>query len=735
MRRYRFGRIAALVAVAYVAGVGMVVSADWITVAGVVVPVEPPHLMELGPWARWVLLPVAVLQGWALWQVLRGPVLGGAARVGWPGGAAGWLRVALYASVAHTLLLHLWPPDDAEWATWSGALVRLAVVGLYVPVLAASLPRWVRLGAFVAGIAAVAADLGYGPGDTPIWLLWAVPVLVGQARDPRWSRGTVWTGAIFAAAWLLRPTSFAIRFPRELDPGLLFEVAVVALGALGAVWEARSAHELTRPPETAPRPAGARPRMAEARSRSTGARSRPAGARPGAVRRPSFPLPLAGVAVALPLIPVAVNLAHGVPRAIDPGGAVADLLRISDRASLAWYGLDLLLGVGAPALLVLAAVARRTRTAVRVTAVALLGCAALVAVSALTLPPARLGGTGPDLAPGPDPAALPPLWHAAALTAAALLLLAIQAGSPRRHTLLAATAAALALCFLPAADLAPAKVTTAEDCARAPRTSERAYLCAIRVNATLDVAAGTPDHVLLARGRRLCAVHTRQDPAELAGLRSEEGVDPERLPWVIDDICPSAHAAAVAAETAEKVEYEQSQAEERRKCDAAPRHRPLITPAKAVRVKEPQWPDGSLSLFETVDDSFDPLSQGVFSKALANGLVAGGRGHLVILTHSDVHACVTLETYARRPPVETGGWEHVVEVGYDSPAGDLRLRDDLSGIVLPDLSLRGRPGHYRVRVHFAWLPWNGGRYGTQRLLVMAYPGDGDDVRTYRAPPP
>ncbi|MEU6796086.1 hypothetical protein ABZ907_30715 [Nonomuraea wenchangensis] len=726
MRRYRFGRIAALVAVAYVAGVGVVVSAGWITVADVVVPVERPHLMELGPWARWVLLAAAVLQGWALWQVLRGPVSREPLRVVRPGGAAGWLRVALYASVAHTLLPRLWPPDGAEWPIWTGALVRLAVVGLYVPVLAGSLPRWARLGMLVAGIAAVAADLGYGPADSPVWLLWAVPVLVGQARDPRWSRGTVWTGAIFAAAWLLHPTSFAIRFPRGLDPGLLFEVAVVALAALGAVWEARSAHELARPAGTPPHLAGTGPR--------------PAGARPRGGRGPSLPLPLAGVAVALPLIPAAVNLAHGVPRAIGPGGAVADLLAISDRASLAWYGLDLLLGVGAPAVLVLAAVAWRTRTTVRVTAVALLGCAALVTVSALTLPPARLGGTGPDLVagvpPGPDPAALSPLWHAAALTAAALLLLlALREGSPRRHGLLAATAAALALCFLPAADLAPGKVTTAEDCARAPGTGERAYLCAIRVNAVLDVAAGTPDHVLLARGRRLCALHARQDPAELARLRTEEGVDPERLPWVVDDICPSAHAAVVAAETAEELDYEQSLAEERRKCDAAPRHRPLVAPAKAVRVTEPQWPDGSLSLLEAAGDSFDPLSQGVFAKALANGLVAGGRGHLVILTHSDVHACVTLETYARRPPVETAGWEHVVEVGYDSPAGDLRLRDDLSGIVLPDLSLRGRPGHYRVRVHFAWLPWNGGRYGTQRLLVMAYPGGGDDVRTYQTPAP
>ncbi|WP_090946753.1 hypothetical protein [Nonomuraea jiangxiensis] len=60
--------------------------------------------------------------------------------------------------------------------------------------------------------------------------------------------------------------------------------------------------------------------------------------------------------------------------------------------------------------------------------------------------------------------------------------------------------------------------------------------------------------------------------------------------------------------------------------------------------------------------------------------------------------------------------------------------DDLSGTSLPDLSLNGRKGHYRIRVHYAWFPWKGEPLGTQRLLLMAYPAPGDKVTTYRQPP-
>ncbi|MGW0806341.1 hypothetical protein [Nonomuraea sp. NPDC002799] len=36
-------------------------------------------------------------------------------------------------------------------------------------------------------------------------------------------------------------------------------------------------------------------------------------------------------------------------------------------------------------------------------------------------------------------------------------------------------------------------------------------------------------------------------------------------------------------------------------------------------------------------------------------------------------------------------------------------------------------------MHFSWAPWKGEKEGTQRLLIMAYPGPGDKVVTYRRP--
>lgn len=92
--------------------------------------------------------------------------------------------------------------------------------------------------------------------------------------------------------------------------------------------------------------------------------------------------------------------------------------------------------------------------------------------------------------------------------------------------------------------------------------------------------------------------------------------------------------------------------------------------------------------------------------ALLRGLVAGGWDERflpsawwveLLLTNSEFHICVALETYSRRPPVETKGWEHVVELGYDSPTGRMEFTD--------------------------------GSRGTE----MAYPGQGDKVVTYRRP--
>ncbi|NUT40990.1 MAG: hypothetical protein HOV86_13470 [Thermoactinospora sp.] len=140
-----------------------------------------------------------------------------------------------------------------------------------------------------------------------------------------------------------------------------------------------------------------------------------------------------------------------------------------------------------------------------------------------------------------------------------------------------------------------------------------------------------------------------------------------------------------------------------------------------------------MQTFEPTDDDADPFEDGVLERAQDDGLVAALPGHLMVLTHSDFALCVTLETYTRRPPVETKGWDHVAEVGYESPTGEIVLSDDLSGAEFPDLSLDGRAGHYRVRVHYDWFAWKGPHGNGQRLLIIAYPGKGDKPITYRKP--
>ncbi|MEV4111205.1 hypothetical protein [Nonomuraea sp. NPDC049695] len=745
MRRYRFGRIAARLAAAYVAVV---------IAFGVVALVtrEPRLLLRLvaGEWgfmpipAVWwvdlVMVAVGAVQGWALWQVLRGRATGELT------GRGRWvalLRVALYASVASSLLFRL-PIPYAWWQSLVGCAIQLAVVWLYFPVLAGVLTRWWRLLALAAGtlsaLAGIVGNIGYGfeltdlvkisdaAGlDGTFWMLWFVLTLVGQARDARWSRGTVWIGALVAVLWFLTPSGISLEVYGDLDYSLLFDTVITSVSVFGIVWDARSAHELANPVPSGP------------------------SARVAPERAPSRSWPLAAVAVALPLIPAAVNLAQRMPLWIGPRGAVESFVRehTSELASTAWVILDVLVGVGAPAVLVLVAVVRRTRRLLRVTMTALSLAAVAGAVSALTYRPGTDRVYDPDfvtfaehihpewlLTEGEDGRlffGISPLWYSFALAGSALILFLLYAAVPARRRPHYLLAVAVALCAIPAADLARGPVTTAKECDRYGEDGElagpRAFVCAVRDSRLLDLAATTPDQVLLAHGRRLCAVYTRNDPKELAHLR----LDTRSLTWTLAGICPSADAAAKALRAAQDREFAESQAEERRKCDAAPRHRPLIKPAKSTVLKEPEWPEIGWEMYEETEDGADPADDGVFDRSLDNGLVAAGPSHLVVMTDPDYHVCVALETYARRPPVETKGWEHVVEVGYESPSGQLVLSDGLGGGRLPDLSLHGRKGHYRIRVHYAWLPGKGEEDGTQRLLIMAYPAPGDKVITYRKP--
>ncbi|MEU7743440.1 hypothetical protein [Nonomuraea sp. NPDC049158] len=331
-----------------------------------------------------------------------------------------------------------------------------------------------------------------------------------------------------------------------------------------------------------------------------------------------------------------------------------------------------------------------------------------------------------------------PLWYGLALTASALILTFLYAAPPahrsRRHVLVAGIASAAALCLLPTADQARGPATTAKECDPPPLweqerpepppklTAEQQFVCALRKEGTglARFAATTPDQVVLAYGRRLCDLHTRNDPHEPARWK----IDRRALTYPLAGICPSAAAVVNAERAKQDREIAEMRAEAQRMCDATPRHHPRIKPATAIRIKEPQMTDyGVLETYEGEEEGPN-LEPG-------NGLVSSGPGTLAVITSPDFDLCVTVETYPRRPPVETKGWDTVVEVGYHSPSGEIVLSDGLSGTELPDLSLNGRAGHYRIRVHYAWFPWNGEDQGGQRLLIMAYPAPGDKEVVYR----
>ncbi|MGJ6960669.1 hypothetical protein ACSDR0_02085 [Streptosporangium sp. G11] len=448
------------------------------------------------------------------------------------------------------------------------------------------------------------------------------------------------------------------------------------------VWLARSSHDLAGP-------------CAEDVRR----------ARPVPVKVPLGGWPLPVTAVVLPLFPVAANLVHGMPFWIGPRGVVESAVRA--HLTQLWLCFDLLVGVGGLGLLVLVAVTRRTHRFVWVTVCVLLVAAVVGVVTAATTretgsyTAAELSNnngfaflfvgsrTYPDwmFHPVEEGGAfafgVSPLWHSAAFVASALILISLYGRGQARRSPYRVVAACLAsvavLCLLPVVDQARGPVTTAGDCAP-----------------------------------------------------SEPGVDMRTLDATLAGICPPAAADVKAGSDAEERETLERAVEEQRKCDEAPRHHPLIRPVSLSRHREPLWAErGILEVYEETEDAGDPFADGLLDLTQENGLVAALPGHLMIRVHPDLASCVTTETYTRRPPVETGGWHHVVEVGYDSPGGEIKLRDPMDRSDLPDLAVRGR-GDYRIRVHHAWLPWKGDRYAGQRLLIMAYPGRGDDVVVHRA---
>ncbi|MFG3436130.1 hypothetical protein ACGF0J_02695 [Nonomuraea sp. NPDC047897] len=271
------------------------------------------------------------------------------------------------------------------------------------------------------------------------------------------------------------------------------------------------------------------------------------------------------------------------------------------------------------------------------------------------------------------------------------------------------------LAQVPVADLAAGPITSLDRCGDPYRSGERvgglAFLCGLRRNGRFTVVG---DHLALAYGRARCAAYRPSG--------GDSGL--------LAPICPAAAAVVRREAEREAAEWRAEEAAAQRVCDRA-RHRPRVRPLRVVRERT-RTDYGVLESVEwnPAEPEYDPYDLGLLAKAQDNGLVAARPGHLIVLSHSDFEICLTAETYRRRPPVEVKGWDSVVEVGYESTSGSIELMDPMAGEGLAGLAFRGK-GHYRVRVHYrepdydAWTP--------QHLLIMIFPGRGEDVVEFRRP--
>ncbi|WP_133305868.1 hypothetical protein [Microbispora triticiradicis] len=328
-----------------------------------------------------------------------------------------------------------------------------------------------------------------------------------------------------------------------------------------------------------------------------------------------------------------------------------------------------------------------------------------------------------------------------------LMLLAVRV--PRRVFVrrgpVARTATAVltvaAVVLLPAASAASGRVSAEWelDCAefghgtvRGLSTAERHFLCAVRgyglpsdpsYDSGVEGWDEASDEAVLAQGRHLCALATRHGGD--IGARAVEEAPEASLATKLAFLCPAVAGAQQAEEERRQAESDAYVAEKEQVCAALPRHRPEIRPVRQRRAT--MWTE-----FWTID-GWEEGYEGD-SPDLVRDLVGSGRGTLAIWAADEVgHACVTVESYTRRPPVETRGWEEVVEVAYESPTGALELVDG-DGRRLTGLTTRG-PGSYRVRVHLR------GRKlvyqvpdppdGAVRILIEVFPGRAKKTVVYK----
>lgn len=333
------------------------------------------------------------------------------------------------------------------------------------------------------------------------------------------------------------------------------------------------------------------------------------------------------------------------------------------------------------------------------------------------------------------------LYH---LVPAVLVLLAVRTPGLSRRGAFARTAIAVSLVIVmlltAGADAARGKVSdeSALDCAGFGNGTvsgldedEKGFLCGIRddlFGRGVPQLANMPDRELLAYGRHLCDLAVRNGGDAYAPAVSDAmgEVDSHLLVGALERFCPKVAEVQKERGRQKQAEIDAYYAAAERSCAAHPRHRPRITPVRQVR--KTMWAE-----FWDIY-AWDEGNEGDEVDGRVADLVGSGPGALRIWAADEIgHACVTGESYQRRPPVETRGWEQVVEVGYQSGDGVLSIVDG-NGERLPDLAAGG-PGNYRVRVHVR------GRKavrenitvpdGTVQLLIMVFPGKEKEPRIYR----
>ncbi len=259
----------------------------------------------------------------------------------------------------------------------------------------------------------------------------------------------------------------------------------------------------------------------------------------------------------------------------------------------------------------------------------------------------------------------------------------------------------------------------------------KGFLCEIREGSFgvgVPQLADMPDRELLAYGDHLCDLAVRNGGDVRAPAVSEAigGVGGGSLVTALGRLCPQVAEVERERERRAKEENDAFVAAAERSCAAHPRHRPRIRPVRQARAT--MWAD-----FWNIN-AWDEGNEGGPAGDMVAGLVGSGPGALDIWAADEIgHACVTGEAYRRRPPVETRGWEQVVEVGYETRTGVLSIVDG-EGSRLPDLTAGG-PGDYRVRVHVrgrrAVQEDHDAPDGTVQLLIMVFPGKAREPRIYR----